>query len=50
MRLNRSTDIGLRILMLAAARADDLFTVDTLASAVMRPSATFNAVIDGLRG
>lgn len=49
MRLNRSTDIGLRVLMLAAARPDDLLTIDGLASAVAVPRNHLAKVVQRLQ-
>ncbi|WP_433790590.1 RrF2 family transcriptional regulator [Actinoplanes sp. CA-252034] len=49
MRLNRSTDIGLRVLMLAAARPEDLLTIDGLASAVVVPRSHLAKVVQRLQ-
>ncbi|SDT81234.1 RrF2 family transcriptional regulator [Actinoplanes derwentensis] len=49
MRLNRSTDIGLRVLMLAAARADDLLTIDELATSVAVPRNHLAKVVQRLQ-
>jgi Rrf2 family nitric oxide-sensitive transcriptional repressor len=49
VRLNRSTDIGLRVLMLAAARPDDLLTIDGLASAVAVPRNHLAKVVQRLQ-
>jgi Rrf2 family nitric oxide-sensitive transcriptional repressor len=49
VRLNRSTDIGLRVLMLAAAREDDLLTIDTLADAVAVPRNHLAKVVQRLQ-
>ncbi|GLY02879.1 MULTISPECIES: Rrf2 family transcriptional regulator [Actinoplanes] len=48
MRLNRSTDISLRILMLAAAR-DDLLTIDELASSLAVPRSHLAKVVQRLQ-
>ncbi|MBO3737900.1 RrF2 family transcriptional regulator [Actinoplanes flavus] len=48
MRLNRSTDIGLRVLMLAAARPDDLLTIDVLADSVAVPRNHLAKVVQRL--
>ncbi len=48
MRLNRSTDIGLRILMLAAAR-DDRFTIDELADGLVVPRHHLAKVVQRLQ-
>ncbi|MEU4692664.1 Rrf2 family transcriptional regulator [Actinoplanes sp. NPDC023714] len=48
MRLNRSTDIGLRILMLAAAR-DDLLTIDELAASLAVPRSHLAKVVQRLQ-
>ncbi|GGN97017.1 HTH-type transcriptional repressor NsrR [Actinoplanes lobatus] len=49
MRLNRSTDIGLRVLMLAAARPDDLLTIDVLADSVAVPRSHLAKVVQRLQ-
>ncbi|MEU4422014.1 Rrf2 family transcriptional regulator [Actinoplanes sp. NPDC024001] len=49
MRLNRSTDIGLRILMLAAARPEDLLTIDELAASVAVPRSHLAKVVQRLQ-
>ncbi|MEU4162449.1 Rrf2 family transcriptional regulator [Actinoplanes sp. NPDC026670] len=49
MRLNRSTDIGLRILMLAAAREGELLTIDGLAEAVAVPRSHLAKVVQRLQ-
>ncbi len=49
MRLNRSTDIGLRVLMLAAARESDLLTIDVLADAVAVPRSHLAKVVQRLQ-
>ncbi|MEO3809849.1 Rrf2 family transcriptional regulator [Sphaerisporangium sp. B11E5] len=48
MRLNRSTDIGLRVLMLGAAR-DDLFTIDELAGRLAVPRHHLAKVVQRLQ-
>jgi Rrf2 family nitric oxide-sensitive transcriptional repressor len=48
VRLNRSTDIGLRILMLSAAR-DDRLTVDELADALAVPRNHLAKVVQTLQ-
>ncbi|GAA2641327.1 nitric oxide-sensing transcriptional repressor NsrR [Dactylosporangium fulvum] len=48
MRLNRSTDIGLRILMLGATR-DGLLTIDELADAVEVPRHHLAKVVQRLQ-
>ncbi|BAL90863.1 putative transcriptional regulator [Actinoplanes missouriensis 431] len=48
MRLNRSTDIGLRILMLAATR-DDLLTIDELADSLAVPRSHLAKVVQRLQ-
>ncbi|GIF12157.1 RrF2 family transcriptional regulator [Actinoplanes teichomyceticus] len=48
MRLNRSTDIALRVLMLSAARADRL-TVDELAEALAVPRNHLAKVVQTLQ-
>ncbi|BCY06923.1 Rrf2 family transcriptional regulator [Actinoplanes sp. L3-i22] len=48
MRLNRSTDIGLRILMLSAAR-DDRLTVDELAESLAVPRNHLAKVVQTLQ-
>ncbi|MGX6604292.1 RrF2 family transcriptional regulator [Micromonosporaceae bacterium Da 78-11] len=48
MRLNRSTDIGLRILMLGAV-SDDLFTVDRLAESLNVPRHHLAKVVQRLQ-
>ncbi|MEV0895562.1 Rrf2 family transcriptional regulator [Actinoplanes sp. NPDC049802] len=48
MRLNRSTDIGLRVLMLAAARPEALLTVDVLAGSVAVPRSHLAKVVQRL--
>ncbi|MFI5938216.1 RrF2 family transcriptional regulator [Actinoplanes sp. NPDC051494] len=48
MRLNRSTDIGLRVLMLATARADQL-TIDELAGSLAVPRHHLAKVVQRLQ-
>jgi Rrf2 family nitric oxide-sensitive transcriptional repressor len=48
VRLNRSTDISLRILMLAAAR-DDLLTIDELADSLAVPRSHLAKVVQRLQ-
>ncbi|MCO8270515.1 Rrf2 family transcriptional regulator [Actinoplanes sp. TRM 88003] len=48
MRLNRSTDIGLRVLMLGAAR-DDLLTIDELAASLEVPRHHLAKVVQKLQ-
>ncbi|GAA2669544.1 RrF2 family transcriptional regulator [Actinoplanes palleronii] len=48
MRLNRSTDIGLRVLMLCAAR-DDRLTVDDLSEALAVPRNHLAKVVQTLQ-
>ncbi|MBB2944313.1 Rrf2 family nitric oxide-sensitive transcriptional repressor [Actinoplanes lutulentus] len=48
MRLNRSTDISLRILMLATAR-DDLLTIDELADSLAVPRSHLAKVVQRLQ-
>ncbi|MCY1145644.1 Rrf2 family transcriptional regulator [Actinoplanes sp. Pm04-4] len=48
MRLNRSTDIGLRVLMLGAAR-DDLLTIDELAASLAVPRHHLAKVVQKLQ-
>lgn len=48
MRLNRSTDISLRILMLAAARTD-LLTIDELAGSLAVPRGHLAKVVQRLQ-
>ena len=48
MRLNRSTDIGLRILMLGVGR-DDLLTIDELAASLVVPRHHLAKVVQRLQ-
>ena len=49
MRLNRSTDISLRILMLSAVQDDDLLTIDHLAESLNVPRHHLAKVVQRLQ-